>query len=41
MVVSSVQFGNKNAGSKRTSIQQKRAMITKRFGITDQGEKKL
>lgn len=31
----------KNARSKRTYIQPKGAMITKRFGTTNQGEKKL
>lgn len=34
-------LADKNAGSKRTYIQQKGAMITKRFGTTDQGEEKL
>lgn len=31
----------KNEGSKRTYTQQKEAIITKRFGTTDQGEEKL
>lgn len=35
------KVSKKNLGSKKPCIQQKGAMITKRFGTTDQGWNKL